>query len=605
MDRSTRIVLIPAAVAAIASAAGAQVRPFYLAGNDDEYWGIPVAQTQQVSGNPVGWTPGPHQGLDGSATLAALVQGWIDGSIPNHGVAIIPPGPSFFANFQIVPETSGFAVTTTTSGPTALSFQQGGSTERTLGISKTNDWDLGGDATIDPFANGRNLSGEFLYTMGNGAGPRVLLMKVSDPAIAALAGQTVTNVDFRLSGFFGENVPFGVFPLTKAFRGITDGAATDSLAFDISYSDYVTPNRFVGIGGGDYTDPFNWQNAEVPNSPLAVSTFSGSGGVVTIPGGEAVVTTSMIVLGGSSYTIDGPGSIVLQSLSGITAIISRDADHTINADVALTGTTQVAVGSGTTLNLGAVTGTAGSRLEVRQDLFNPAGPFNDFGTMVVRSVRGPALVSPNFTILDGDGSDADASVVSELNVGKLDILTNKVVVDYSGDNPIDSLVNKILEGWDFGSWNGPGIISFGLDTAPTQFMGIADAGAAGITSYAGVALDSTAVIIRRTLIGDANLDGAVEFADLLAVAQNYETGGGKYWYQGNFSYATDDQVTFDDLLALAQAYGTSLLSDGSVAINPDLVGNFDSHWALARSVIPEPASLGLLGLVSVALLRRR
>ncbi len=59
------------------------------------------------------------------------------------------------------------------------------------------------------------------------------------------------------------------------------------------------------------------------------------------------------------------------------------------------------------------------------------------------------------------------------------------------------------------------------------------------------------------LKADANHDRAVNFDDLLTLAQNYGQTG-KTFSQGNIDYSADGLVGFDDLLLLAQRYGTSL-----------------------------------------------
>ena|SRR5690348_17653353 len=52
--------------------------------------------------------------------------------------------------------------------------------------------------------------------------------------------------------------------------------------------------------------------------------------------------------------------------------------------------------------------------------------------------------------------------------------------------------------------------------------------------------------------GDANLDGTVNFADLIKLAQNYGRSGAA-WAQGDFD--GDGTVAFADLITLAQNYG--------------------------------------------------
>jgi len=56
-------------------------------------------------------------------------------------------------------------------------------------------------------------------------------------------------------------------------------------------------------------------------------------------------------------------------------------------------------------------------------------------------------------------------------------------------------------------------------------------------------------LLRYTLAGDANLDGKVDFADLLVVAQRYN-GAAAGWIDGDFNF--DGKVNLSDLLALAR-----------------------------------------------------
>jgi hypothetical protein len=63
------------------------------------------------------------------------------------------------------------------------------------------------------------------------------------------------------------------------------------------------------------------------------------------------------------------------------------------------------------------------------------------------------------------------------------------------------------------------------------------------------------------LAGDANRDRAVNFADLLALAKNYNKTGATF-DQGDFNY--DGTVNFADLLILAKSYNKSLAAPAPV-----------------------------------------
>jgi subtilisin-like proprotein convertase family protein len=79
---------------------------------------------------------------------------------------------------------------------------------------------------------------------------------------------------------------------------------------------------------------------------------------------------------------------------------------------------------------------------------------------------------------------------------------------------------------------------------------------ASVSDNAGRSMLSPATMSTFTFAGDANRDSAVNFADLLILAQNYESNTSPTFSTGDFDY--DGTVSFGDLLILAQRYDTSL-----------------------------------------------
>jgi hypothetical protein len=80
--------------------------------------------------------------------------------------------------------------------------------------------------------------------------------------------------------------------------------------------------------------------------------------------------------------------------------------------------------------------------------------------------------------------------------------------------------------------------------------------AAGVTDVSGNALVNDYSLQFFVLAGDANHDRTVDFNDLVRLAQNYNTTGGKTWADGDFT--GDGNVDFNDLVILAQRYNTTL-----------------------------------------------
>ncbi len=184
--------------------------------------------------------------------------------------------------------------------------------------------------------------------------------------------------------------------------------------------------------------------------------------------------------------------------------------------------------------------------------------FNRSTTLVLRdndTVGGPVVIASSFQY-DTYPQSADItfnqSVVTSFTIGDL------VVTGPGPTPPAYSLnYNNVTNTGTVVFYNG---LTNGDYTVRVK--------ASGVTSVGGPPMAADYTFGFFFMMADANHDRAVNFSDLLILAQNYGESG-KTFSQGNFSYSTDGKVDFDDLLILAQRYGTSLSKTVDITARPN------------------------------------
>jgi hypothetical protein len=131
----------------------------------------------------------------------------------------------------------------------------------------------------------------------------------------------------------------------------------------------------------------------------------------------------------------------------------------------------------------------------------------------------------------------------------LDLADGGLVYDYAGTTPVLAYVRD-RAGYAAGTWTGPGILSSSAASSAGHWaVGFAEARdvltfSGGVSSFMGTFVDDSAVIVRTTVLGDATLDGAVNFDDLLALAKHYNASGdAAVWAAGDFTY---DGAAYDE-----------------------------------------------------------
>jgi autotransporter-associated beta strand protein len=376
------------------------------------------------------------------------------------------------------------------------------------------------------------------------------------------------------------------------------GSASLTLAgsrtIDVRSGQHFIERPILGSGGLNKIGPGTLE-LRAPNSiagNLAVQGGSlrlAPGWTPAMPGsaGVAVASATLELAAGTDF-----GSRTLGLLPGSTL-------RTTGGSTRFAGTTFLAgnavtldVGAGSSLELAgdwvAASGTAVIKSGPGELRVKRLGP----GSASTQAVESLSVANGTVRLLErSEGGASGAVAALTLSSGaSVDLRDNALVIDYDTSSPVASVVG----------WLASGALSTSSSGLALGYIESAERFGAFPAAFDGVAVDATSLIVAAVRPGDTNLDGAVEFEDLLRVAQNYEQPGG--WSQGDFDY--NGTVGFSDLLSLAQNYGTGGLAGGSEGAG---VARFWMDWQNARSVVPEPVGAAVMSLsvVGFALIRRQ
>jgi fibronectin-binding autotransporter adhesin len=450
--------------------------------------------------------------------------------------------------------------------------------------------------------------------------------------VAAISNN-VTSL-FTLDGTISETG--GARTLTKTGNSVLflNGANTYSGATTISGG---TVNASILANGG--------LPSGIGQSPATPDSLVISGGVLGYTGAAPASTDRQITMGGTGAGLNAAGvagaPVSFTSTAPITITAPAAATFTLGGDNAdanlfagkiVDGAGPVAFtksGAGawtvsnnhtytgpTTVNEGVlhVTGTIGSGdLTVNTGAtFDAAGGVQNDKTMTLND-SATTLVSSGVVKI-GDG--ASPMPLNLVGLGKLDLAKRGAAISVAPGNEaaaLQSVRSQVLSGYNGGggaAWQGFGITSSAAVTDTSAGVGYALASEVlpftnGTSdTFLGATVDQSTIVTRYTLLGDATLDGAVDFNDLVKLAQNYNTtvsnSTDSWWNHGDFTY--DGITDFNDLVKLAQNYNTALPSEAI----PGASAAFEADLARAFASVPEPGISALLfGLGAAGILRRR
>jgi hypothetical protein len=382
------------------------------------------------------------------------------------------------------------------------------------------------------------------------------------------------------SGAGSVNSSFGLFTAgstngtstIKATAGSASGTATATVILTVAQTAAANPNPaqisvatvLSVLGAENGTDTgltYTWSSS----GPAAV-TYTGStngtnaaktitpnfsvGGTynftvtITDAGGHkttssvALVVNSFAVQSGSALniTLGNVGPISL-AMAGSNVIVTQNGKQLTFSGITSIGVTDS--GSSDVLNFNgpltiplSFTGTDSSVVNVNS------------GALVFAAVPGGSINIGSLTIASGASAVLTQSTTPQpttLNLnnltigstGSFDVGNNLIVLTYgAGPDPISTIAAEIASGVNGGAWNGSGINSSNAAANTGSYaLGYADSADPG--NPAGLATGT--LMIKYTLLGDANLDGTVNGVDFGIVGANFNKSV-SYWDQGDFNF---------------------------------------------------------------------
>lgn len=304
-------------------------------------------------------------------------------------------------------------------------------------------------------------------------------------------------------------------------------AANSAIILDLSASSGA--NEF--LNAGTFINESSGLTQFYPISTSTTLIFDNTG-IVDVQAGKLILLATIPQLAGSTliggtWIVQNAASLTLANSAPITTLGS-------GANVTLDGSSSAFPQINTLLlNQGNLTLTNGRKLST-------AGSFTNSGTITI-------------------GTGATFECTSPLtNTGAIDIAGGTLQLD--AGLATSDLLAQLLSGRNGGAWNGPGIDS---SYAAADPMG---------ATAVGYLISGSTINLQFTWLGDTNLDGVVNAADLADMAPVGTINA--TWAQGDFNY--DGVVNADDY---------SLFFLGASLQGVDIV---------VISLLPEPTQTGLL-----------
>jgi fibronectin-binding autotransporter adhesin len=504
--------------------------------------------------------------------------------------------------------------TTVTSGSLTVQTRQGGGD--TAGTIASNVQLNGATAGFD-----YNTSFPSTYGGTISAGPNG-----SVSVVAKLTGGTGKWTFTGANTYTGDTLISGPSSSANTLE-IGNGGTTGSI---------VSPN--VHSGG---VLQFNRSNdltyagtiTDYPSATYAATT-AGSGALLKLGAGTLVLTGNSTYTNGTTLSAGalqlgngGSSGFVAGNITNNASLVFNRSDNLTFGGV-ITGSGSLTKTGAGSVTLSGLSNSIGGSVNIANGTLVISGSAS---ARNINQTAGALVLSGTgyLHIPAAGGATTSTSLVSSAPIivasGRLDLDDNALIVNYGPtDNNAtrDAIRNLLVNGRNAAPgnpapWNGlGGIVSSYAHTngnGSNLAIGYADnaqlaivSASGSYTSFGGQTVGSSTILVQMTRGADANLDGNVDGQDVSIIGTHFNKPDSGQWYFGDFDYS--GMCDGADVSVLGSSFGKT-----SPALSPaQLTAEFGSAFTAAfeagasgASAVPEPTSAVILGLSSIALLRRR
>jgi hypothetical protein len=459
--------------------------------------------------------------------------------------------------------TTGFpiaAINKSGALPTGVSLIDNGDGTATLAGTPTSGT-AGNYSLVITAANGTLPNATQNFTLTVNQSPAITSAQQQTFFVGQSSNFTITTTGFPTSAI-GET---GALPTGMSFLDNGDGTATLSGtpaigAFGI-YNLIITASNGVSPNASqNFTLTVN-QAASITSNATATFTVGTSNSITVSTTGypTAALSETGALPNGLTFIDNGNGTATLSGtpVSGTSGLYSLNliANNGIAPIASQTFTISVTssapfiwTGAGDGSNWNDPNNWSAQTVPgATNDAFIPPG----FGTVQIPagSFTVHSLMSASSLQIDGNAilailaPSAISSTLTIQSTGAIDLTTASLAFDYGASNasPFAAIQTYLTNN---------AIFSSAVQANPQAAIAYADG-----SVDSGTAAQSGQLLLKYTLNGDTNLDGLVNFQDLVAVVQNFNKPNSD-WASGNFNFGPS--TNFNDLVAVVQNFNKIL-----------------------------------------------